>query len=320
LSKSMNYEKFVFDLPRENRVSFDSLEETQEAMDDLDVCQEMRQLGTGVYQCDMSVRLTKDAGLFADRFSKGQSIHLEPPAGSIGLFIPRTAGGTFVASGSKISNDKLVFVHDCGTDIVAPDLMGSESIVISKSRFNELAEALCPSLKLQEKTCVIEGDTAQLHTIRDCILELIGQQAEPDDEQLSKVISSIFSWAENTAGTNLDARNSIPSCKKARIAKLAQQFIHERFREEVKIEDICRVTGVGVRTLQRSFGEYFNITLTQYLKAVRLNSAHQELSIASSTQVTVAEIALRNGCKHLGRFSTDFHKHFGTSPSNISRH
>jgi AraC-like DNA-binding protein len=316
----MNYEEFSSNLPANNRVSFTSVEETQEVMDSLDVCQEMEQTSRGVYRADMSVRHTKQVGLFADRFSKCLSIHLEPPPGTIGLLIPRTPIGTFFASGSKISNDKLVIVRDCGVDIVSPELMGSESITISKSRFNELAEALCPSMKLQDKTCSIKGETAQLHALRNCILELITQQSEPGEEQLSSLISSFILWIDKSISNPEDKRNLYNISEKALIARLAQEYIHKRFRGEVRIEDICRETGVGIRTLQRSFREYFNLTLTQYLKAVRLNSAHQELSIASSTQVTVAEIALKNGCKHLGRFSTDFHKHFGTSPSNISRH
>jgi AraC-like DNA-binding protein len=40
-----------------------------------------------------------------------------------------------------------------------------------------------------------------------------------------------------------------------RVAKLAQEYIEEHYRKRVCIEDLCRVTGVGVQTLQRCFKE-----------------------------------------------------------------
>jgi AraC-like DNA-binding protein len=314
----MTYENFISTLPRDNRVSFDSVEETQEVMDSLGVNQQMKQLGRGAFQGDMSVRVTKDAELFADRFNKGLSIYLAPPAERIGFFIPHTIRGSFTVSGSTISDDKLLIVHEgTGVDIVSPDLLGSESICISTSRFNELAEVLYPSMKLQEITSAIKGDTTQLHALRNGILELMNQQAEPDDEQLSNLLSSIISWTAKSISNSSDNGNLYSISEKARIARLAQQFINANFREEVRIEDICRASGVGVRTLQRSFREYFDLTLTEYLKTVRLDAAYRELSVMASPQITVAETALKNGSKHLGRFSTEFHKRFGLSPSEM---
>ena len=99
-----------------------------------------------------------------------------------------------------------------------------------------------------------------------------------------------------------------------RVAKLAQEFIEENYREVVRIEDLCRVTGVGVRTLQRCFREYFDLTITDYLKNVRLNAANRMLRAAHPLQDSVASIALAQGFTHLGRFSVEFGKRFGKSP------
>ncbi len=287
-------------------------------MDSLGVNQQMKQLGRGEFQGDMSVRVTKDAELFADRFNKGLSIYLAPAAERIGFFIPHTIRGSFTVSGSTISNEKLLIVHEgAGVDIMSPDLLGSESICISTSRFNELVEVLCPSVKLQEITSAIKGDTTQLHALRNGILELMNQQAEPDDEQLSNLLSSMISWTERSISNNPYKRNLYSIKEKGRIARLAQEFIHANFHEDVRIEGICRASGVGVRTLQRSFREYFDLTITEYLKTVRLDVAHRELCIKTSPQITVTETALKNGYKHLGRFSTDFHKRFGSCPSDM---
>ena len=100
----------------------------------------------------------------------------------------------------------------------------------------------------------------------------------------------------------------------ARVAKRAQDYIEAHYREAVHIEDLCRVTCVGARTLQRRFREYFQLTVSGYLKGVRLDSARRELAAAHHTSTSVTTIAMQNGWNHLGRFSVDYREHFGQSP------
>ena len=103
-SDTMTYEEFASDLPRENKVSFYSIEENQGFIDRFNVIQEMKQLGKGAYRADLSERITKQVALYADRFNKGLSAYLAPPEESIGFLIPRTEKGHFTSSGSTISN------------------------------------------------------------------------------------------------------------------------------------------------------------------------------------------------------------------------
>ena len=103
------------------------------------------------------------------------------------------------------------------------------------------------------------------------------------------------------------------------VAKRVRTFIDGHFREPVRMEDLCRATGVGVRTLQRSFRQYFDVTVTNYLKAVRLDAAYRDLIAAHPSRDTVTKIALRNGCSHLGRFSSEFRERFGQLPSETLR-
>ena len=105
------------------------------------------------------------------------------------------------------------------------------------------------------------------------------------------------------------------SPQQARIARQAQEYIEKHYDHAVRIEDLCRVTGVGVRTLQRCFKEYFDLTVTEYLKTARLDAARRELRTLRPSQTTVATIALRNGFAHLGRFSIKFRERFGESPN-----
>jgi len=102
-------------------------------------------------------------------------------------------------------------------------------------------------------------------------------------------------------------------------AKRVRAFIDGHFREPVRMADLCRATGGGVRTLQRCFKQCFGVTVTDYLKAMRLDAAHRDLITAHPSRDTVATIALRNGFSHLGRFSSQFRERFGQLPRETLR-
>ena len=99
------------------------------------------------------------------------------------------------------------------------------------------------------------------------------------------------------------------------VARRARVFIDGHFRERVLMEDLCRATGVKVRTLQRCFRQCFGETVQSYLKSARLDAAYRDLINAHPSRDTVTAIALRNGCSHLGRFSSEFRERFGQLPS-----
>jgi len=103
------------------------------------------------------------------------------------------------------------------------------------------------------------------------------------------------------------------------VARRARAFVDGHFREPVRMADLCRATGVGLRTLQRCFKQCFGVTVTDYLKTMRLDAACRDLIAAHPSRDTVTTIALRNGCRHLGRFSSEFRERFGQQPRETLR-
>ncbi len=314
----MNYKEFASDLPLDGTIVFRSAEENEEEMQRNGVNQEVRQIGTGKFRSDLAVRSTEQADLFVDRFNKAVLINLEPPKGAIGVLFPRSASGQFLASGQNVGNEKmLVFPDGSGTDIVLPDLAGSEAMTIPTARFTAMAEVLSPTFTLTKEFAVMEGNTAQLHALKNAVLKLVAHpELQPNDEQLSNLLAAIIAWiadcqsqAQGTEGLHVHTRT--------RIAKLAQAFIEAHHQDAVRMEDLCRVTSVGLRTLQRCFKEYFDLTITDYLKTVRLNAAYRELTSTHPLEQSVSNIALRHGFNHLGRFSVEFRTRFGKSPKEM---
>jgi len=318
----MDYAAFSSDLPQGRTITFRSAEENQEVMRRQGVNQEMRQLGRGPFRCDMAVRSSEQADLYADRFNRAFSMRLEPPRGTVGFLLLRSASGEGRASGQAAANDRMVFLPEgSGTDIVAPNLLGSEAATLPAARVAEMAEALCPTPKSirPDRVSVIRGDQARLKALKATVLDLIARpEHDPLGERLSNLTEAMVAWMDH-ASTRWRPEGLIGNGARTRVAKRAQEFIEAHYRNAIRMEDLCRVTGVGARTVQRSFREYFDLTITDYLKTVRLDAAHRELFAARPSQTSVTDVGLGHGFGHLGRFSLDFRERFGESPSETLR-
>ena len=299
---------------------FTSAEGCEETLRQHGVEQQTRQLGKGPFRASLSARSTEQADLFADRYNTALSLYLEPPAGTVGLLFPRSANGRFLSCGEEVGNSSLIMLNERSSlDIVTSALAGSEAIALQETRFIELTETLCPTQNPVnlEQSAVIRGDTAQLGALRNSLLELVACP-EPNPEYLSNVITTAVTWLVESL-THFSPERITANWKRIHIAKLAQAFIEEHYCEAVTTESLCLVTGASARSLQRCFREHFDLTITDYMKMVRLNAAHRDMAATHPSENSVTSIAMRNGFTHLGRFSSAYRGRFRESPSETLR-
>jgi AraC-like DNA-binding protein len=94
----------------------------------------------------------------------------------------------------------------------------------------------------------------------------------------------------------------------------AKDFIHANAREAVHLEDIERASGVSRFKLFEEFKRYFAMSPMAYLKKYRLSAVRQEMLEDRSAR-NISVIAMGWGFTHLGRFSSEYRKLFGESPS-----
>ena len=314
----MTFDEFSADLPAERTMEFSSAEEMEELFKDVGIEQPMRQLGRGAFRSALAATITKDAEFYSDRYNRKISMHLESLDGNVGFVFPRSASGDFLAAGENIGNEKLLVVPTgSGVDITGPSLIGSESIAISEKRFAELNQTLCPTIESPENLTLVEGDNAQFVALRQAVTEIVAHpELDANGETAANVVASVIAWIGDIQGQHPPIELS-ESMRRIHIAKIAQDYIESHYQDAVHIEDLCRVSAVGVRTLQRYFQEYFDLPVSQYLKTVRLDSARRELVAANSSETSVTNIAMTHGCTHLGRFSVEFRERFGVSPHEV---
>jgi transcriptional regulator GlxA family with amidase domain len=101
--------------------------------------------------------------------------------------------------------------------------------------------------------------------------------------------------------------------------KRALDVMHAEPWRNYTIKDLAAVAGVGVRVLQESFRQHVGVSPLTYLRRIRLDGVHAELSRSDPGQASVSEIAYRWGFTHLGRFAGSYRERFGVSPSHTLR-
>ena len=311
----MSFDAFSAGFPADRTVEFGAVEEMEEVFMNAGIEQPMRQIERGRFRAVLAQKITKDAEFYSDRYSRSLSMHLAPMTRSVGIVFPRSVSGDFLAGGKNIGNDQLIVIPPGpGVDIVGHSLFGSESILISEERFAQLTETLCPTFEKPECTALFEGDHAQLLALGQAIADIVAHSGlDSSGEEAANIVASSIVWM----GESSKRHSPIEISERVaciHVAKIVQQYIESHYREPVHIEDLCRVTGVGARTIQRCFRKYFDMPVSKYLKTLRLDSSRRELLAAHSSEVSVTNIAMLNGCTHLGRFSVEFREQFSESP------
>ena len=81
----------------------------------------------------------------------------------------------------------------------------------------------------------------------------------------------------------------------------------------MSVKNLCRLTGVGERTLRYAFAESFGVSPKSYLQSRRLNAARRELR-DGGTDTVIADVANHQGFWHMGQFAADYRRMFGELP------
>lgn len=96
--------------------------------------------------------------------------------------------------------------------------------------------------------------------------------------------------------------------------RAVEEYIDGNWMRPLTAEHLAEVTGLGARSLFRSFRRYRAHTPLQYVKMVRLNHANLLLR-SPSEDTSVTGVAFRCGFSNPGHFAKDYQDRFGELPS-----
>ena len=112
-----------------------------------------------------------------------------------------------------------------------------------------------------------------------------------------------------------DAGRPLRRGVRAKYIRQARDYIEAHLEEALPLTQVAAHACVSTRTLELAFRDVLGATPTAYILTRRLNKARRELLEEGRVAGTLADLALKNGLFHFGRFSRDYKALFGESPS-----
>lgn len=104
-----------------------------------------------------------------------------------------------------------------------------------------------------------------------------------------------------------------------RDVRRALDFIHANLAQPITLADLVRESGVPGRTLLQHFRDAKGVSPMRYVRSARLDRVRADLRGGTAEQV--GDAAVRWQFAHAGRFSIDYRRRFGESPSRtLNKH
>ena len=279
---------------------------------------EFRQVGKGQITNRWRILQLGQYTLTSNYLDKRVCAHVAPPKRCVYLgMVPPPY--SMLVNGVELGSGK-AFVMDANSeaDFVSPDETECLAFRIPKTVFEAGARSLFPGMPMNGGLCrILEGSSSAWSALHGDIREVLrdGSLSAEDISRLTcRFLGLMAGESEKSRREALPDNRTI-----GRIARRAREYIEEHYPYTIRMEDLCRSLGVSLRTLQRSFSEYFQVSPSAYIKARRLHAARKALMAGESSRSSVTGIALDNGFTHLGRFSVEYREHFGESPHETLR-
>jgi AraC family L-rhamnose operon regulatory protein RhaS len=93
----------------------------------------------------------------------------------------------------------------------------------------------------------------------------------------------------------------------------ALQYVHERFHEPIRLEDVARACATNRTSLNEAFRTTTGMTMHSYLTSIRMQFA---TTLLRDTALSVSEIVQRAGYSNSSHFTRTFKAMIGHSPSD----
>jgi len=103
------------------------------------------------------------------------------------------------------------------------------------------------------------------------------------------------------------------------IIRRFRSYLDENAGQPLYLPEVCAAVGTAERTLRLCCNEVFGVGPKRYLHLRRLNLAREKLLHPDNDTVDVTSIATEFGFWELGRFSVEYRRLFGESPSTTLR-
>lgn len=103
--------------------------------------------------------------------------------------------------------------------------------------------------------------------------------------------------------------------RRLRAVRRCEDYMREHVDATLSLLDLSQVSGMRSRSLINAFEAVTGYSPMDYLKRLRLNAVHRDLSCADKAHTRIIDVATEWGFWHMGHFTSNYHAMFGESPS-----
>lgn len=104
--------------------------------------------------------------------------------------------------------------------------------------------------------------------------------------------------------------------RSARWLRQARELLHDRFAENLSLQEIALAVGIHPAHLARTFRQQYDCTVGDYVRNLRMEQARHQLA---TTDTPLCDIALAVGFSDQSHFTTAFKRHFGVTPTQFRK-
>lgn len=185
---------------------------------------------------------------------------------------------------------------------------------------HELLEVTEKQIDLEKESFFKEASLKHLNEIRGLLANLFSRMNyQPSKASIHLMVEE---FKEDVAErlicqlyNDCPDRLPPPPWTRRRVVRQTIELL-ESYRDfPISIPAICKMIGTSERSLRYAFADHFGVSPKQYLQTFRLNRARRHFQQTNMTESKVIDIANHWGFSHMGKFSGDYKRLFGESPS-----
>jgi AraC-like DNA-binding protein len=129
------------------------------------------------------------------------------------------------------------------------------------------------------------------------------------ERELVTTFLGLFDAASHDQGWSLP-----PLSAASKYATETRKYICSKSIADLDVASLARELGITRQHLNRCFRQYYGVSVHEFVHLCRLHQA-RELLQGGGPEMNVTEAAYSSGFNHLGRFSSEYKRLFGESPS-----
>lgn len=276
---------------------------------------------------DLSAAFAGSLGVSRMRHTGRFRAQADPPGRLIVLEV--TDGGMWIADDGHDVADRLMLApHWSSSHTAGWERIGLRMTTLDLDAVARVGAAVPGSGAPGVRFGTMTPRSAQLARYWTNLVDHVEQAMLAYDELMSSPLVRSEALRQLAAGVLVVFPNSTldqpaPSARttvEPATVRRAMDFMDAHAHEDVTIVQVAEAARMGARGLQAAFRRHREQSPLDYLRRVRMERAHHDLQTGDPTRGdTVGSIAARWGFANAGRFSVDYRRAYGRSPSDTLR-